>query len=171
MMETSPVSDVPSVGPTEEDGFRGGREFTVMELDPHLEVALPLLRRRWETLHRMSYMPPLWHTDRQEVEDEINSISQTLGAALLEHIVITDCNASLRRKCKLAGQPRQLDIPSLVQDINALQVKLGATMDEYEQRALEEDITGKILWLFLCGICIEVDELLPKESQLFHSHG
>ncbi|KAI6019531.1 hypothetical protein PISMIDRAFT_464861 [Pisolithus microcarpus 441] len=50
----------------------------------------------------------------------------------------------------------------MIQDIKVLQVKLDATMDEDEQRALAEDVAGKILWLFWCGICAEVDELLPK---------
>ncbi|KIK23725.1 hypothetical protein PISMIDRAFT_678970 [Pisolithus microcarpus 441] len=39
-------------------------------------------------------------------------------------------------------------------------------MDEDEQRALEEDATGKILWLFWCGICAEVEELLRKVADL-----
>ncbi|KAI6019108.1 hypothetical protein EDC04DRAFT_2739951 [Pisolithus marmoratus] len=46
--------------------------------------------------------------------------------------------------------------------IEALQAKLNETEDEDEQRALEEDVTGKILWSCWCGICAEVDELLPK---------
>ncbi|KAI6152846.1 hypothetical protein EDD17DRAFT_1633994, partial [Pisolithus thermaeus] len=57
---------------------------------------------------------------------------------------------------------RPLNIASMVQEIEALQVKLDATEDEDEQRALEEDVTGKILWLCWCGICAEVEELLPK---------
>ncbi|KAI6101082.1 hypothetical protein EDD16DRAFT_396280 [Pisolithus croceorrhizus] len=65
---------------------------------------------------------------------------------------------------------RHLDTPSVVQQIEALQVKLDTTEDEDEQRALEEDVTGKILWLCWCGICAEVDELLPKVGQLFRLH-
>ncbi|KAI6000055.1 hypothetical protein EDD15DRAFT_1884699 [Pisolithus albus] len=61
---------------------------------------------------------------------------------------------------------RQFDPLSVVRDVQALQAKLDATKDEDEQRALEEDITGKILWLFWCGICAEVDELLPKVVDL-----
>ncbi|KAI6003310.1 hypothetical protein F5J12DRAFT_170801 [Pisolithus orientalis] len=56
---------------------------------------------------------------------------------------------------------RQLDIHSKVQEIKVLKAKLDATEDEDEQRALEEDITGRILWLCWCGICAEVDQLLP----------
>ncbi|KAI5984786.1 hypothetical protein EDC04DRAFT_2831863 [Pisolithus marmoratus] len=50
----------------------------------------------------------------------------------------------------------------MFREIEALQAKLNETVDEDEQRALEEDVTGKILWLCWCGICAEVDELLPK---------
>ncbi|KAI5984793.1 hypothetical protein EDC04DRAFT_1626071 [Pisolithus marmoratus] len=57
---------------------------------------------------------------------------------------------------------RQLDTPSMFREIEALQAKLNETEDEDEQRALEEDVTGKILWLSWCGICAEVDEQLPK---------
>ncbi|KAI5985695.1 hypothetical protein EDC04DRAFT_2827679 [Pisolithus marmoratus] len=49
----------------------------------------------------------------------------------------------------------------MFREIEALQAKLNETVDEDEQRALEEDVTGKILWLSWCGICAEVDELLP----------
>ncbi|KAI5984906.1 hypothetical protein F5J12DRAFT_62511 [Pisolithus orientalis] len=57
---------------------------------------------------------------------------------------------------------RQLHLPSAIEEVEALQVKLDATVDEDERRALEEDITGKILWLCWCGICAEVDQQLPK---------
>ncbi|KAI6038938.1 hypothetical protein EDC04DRAFT_2690572, partial [Pisolithus marmoratus] len=50
----------------------------------------------------------------------------------------------------------------MFREIEALQAKLNETVDEDEQRALEEDVTGKILWFCWCGICAEVDELLPK---------
>ncbi|KAI5985004.1 hypothetical protein EDC04DRAFT_2830716 [Pisolithus marmoratus] len=50
----------------------------------------------------------------------------------------------------------------MFREIEALQAKLNETEDEDEQRALEEDVTGKILWLSWCGICAEVDELFPK---------
>lgn len=65
---------------------------------------------------------------------------------------------------------RQLDIPAIVQEIEALRVKLDAAEDEDEQRALEEDVTGKILWLCWCGICAEVDELLPKVVDYFRQN-
>ncbi|KAI6000080.1 hypothetical protein EDD15DRAFT_1888153 [Pisolithus albus] len=66
---------------------------------------------------------------------------------------------------------RKLDTLSVIQDIDVLQVRLNATKDEDEQRALEEDVTGKILWLFWCGICAEVDELLPKVVEHIRREG
>ncbi|KIO03644.1 hypothetical protein M404DRAFT_1001125 [Pisolithus tinctorius Marx 270] len=57
---------------------------------------------------------------------------------------------------------RHFNAPSTVQEVEALQAKLIETEDEDEQRALEEDVTGKILWLCWCGIRAEVDELLSK---------
>ncbi|KAI6145849.1 hypothetical protein BKA82DRAFT_4161957 [Pisolithus tinctorius] len=59
----------------------------------------------------------------------------------------------------------------MVQEIEALQAKLNATEDEDQQRALEEDITGKILWLCWCGICVEVDQLLPKVVDCIRREG
>ncbi|KAI5985038.1 hypothetical protein EDD15DRAFT_1648214 [Pisolithus albus] len=59
----------------------------------------------------------------------------------------------------------------MVQDIKVLQARLDATKDEDEQRALEEDVTGKVLWLFWCGICAEVDELLPKVVDYIRREG
>ncbi|KAI6145886.1 hypothetical protein BKA82DRAFT_1003956 [Pisolithus tinctorius] len=50
----------------------------------------------------------------------------------------------------------------MIQEVEALQAKLNATEDQDEERALQEDVTGKILWLCWCGICIEVEELLPQ---------
>ncbi|KAI6030133.1 hypothetical protein EDC04DRAFT_112971 [Pisolithus marmoratus] len=57
---------------------------------------------------------------------------------------------------------RQVNVRSTIQEIASLEKKLQATHDEDEQCALEEDITGKILWFYWLGICLEVDQLLPK---------
>ncbi|KAI6158969.1 hypothetical protein EDD17DRAFT_930732 [Pisolithus thermaeus] len=146
MMKTSSTDIAAS-----EDGLRGGRQFTTAESDSRLEAVLPLLHNRCQILCK-EYDSPRRHADeRQRLEDEIKSISQTLGAELLEHIVITARDTYHGRvwSSKPTGQPshvkydRQLNTPSLVQDIKALQVKLDATKGEDEQRALEEDITGK----------------------------
>ncbi|KAI6158982.1 hypothetical protein EDD17DRAFT_1616590, partial [Pisolithus thermaeus] len=168
--------------------FQSGWQFTAAKSDPRLEVMLPLLNWRLETFYGMYHLASraACVDERQRVEDEMKSILQTLGVNLLEHIRITVYNA-YREHTTWPGGPiissfrdsscpsteaahrvsrvkydRQLNIPSMVQDIMALRAKLDATKDEDEQRTLEEDATGKILWLFLCGICAEVDELLPK---------
>ncbi|KAI6156145.1 hypothetical protein EDD17DRAFT_1627584 [Pisolithus thermaeus] len=116
------------------------------------------------------------------------SALQTLGAGLLERIKVTFNNVCFENEkrvlfsCQMTflfyglshhsieftGRAsnircdRPLNIASMVQEIEVLQVKLDATEDEDEQRALEEDVTGKTLWLCWCGICAEVEELLPK---------
>ncbi|KAI6111306.1 hypothetical protein F5141DRAFT_776047 [Pisolithus sp. B1] len=66
---------------------------------------------------------------------------------------------------------RQLNAPSMIQKIEALEVKLNAAKDKEERLALEDDVTGKILWLFWCGICGEVDELLPKVVDYIRREG
>ncbi|KIN93653.1 hypothetical protein M404DRAFT_486766 [Pisolithus tinctorius Marx 270] len=102
------------------------------------------------------------------VQHELKSIVYTLSAGLLKHICTTFYNIYLRGALQRAGQVshmvyfRQLNTPSMVQEIEALQAKINATEDEDEQRALEEDVTGKILWICWCGICADVDQLLPK---------
>ncbi|KAI6151183.1 hypothetical protein BKA82DRAFT_3123493 [Pisolithus tinctorius] len=60
------------------------------------------------------------------------------------------------------GHYTQVDVLSTVREIEVLQEKLQATEDEDEHRALEEDITGKILWFYWRGICSEVDQILAE---------
>ncbi|KAI6143090.1 hypothetical protein BKA82DRAFT_4188194 [Pisolithus tinctorius] len=93
----------------------------------------------------------------QKVTRELESISQTLSAD-------TNPESSIE-------YDRHLDTSSMVQEIEALCEKLNSTEDEDEQRALEEDITGKILWLCWCGTCAEVDELLPQVVDYIGSLG
>ncbi|KAI5994809.1 hypothetical protein EDD15DRAFT_764640 [Pisolithus albus] len=103
------------------------------------------------------------------MEGDIKSVLQSPSADLLKHIIsaffCADCEHDWSEETHLESSPmydRQVNTRSMVQGIKALQAKLDATRDEGEQRALQEDITGQILWLFWCGICSEVDELLPK---------
>ncbi|KIK19976.1 hypothetical protein PISMIDRAFT_616151 [Pisolithus microcarpus 441] len=169
MMETGPV-DVLSVGAAEADGlraclpklsyanslmgynpFRGSRQFAPAESDPRLETVLPLLHRRCQTLSTEDDAPRRYAHERQRVGREIKSILQTLGADLLQHIITAFRNAYwehlLPGKVTPQASPltydRQLDTLSVIQDINALQARLNATKDKDEQRALEEDVTGK----------------------------
>ncbi|KIN95577.1 hypothetical protein M404DRAFT_1007356 [Pisolithus tinctorius Marx 270] len=122
--------------------------------DPRLRAILPLLQRRCRTLHARDEAPRLYGDEKQKMEHELKSISQTLSAGLHEHISITFSNAYLEdehsaSRSKLVDRTshinydRQLDIHSKVQEIKELKAKLDATGDEDEQRALEEDITGR----------------------------
>ncbi|KAG6326950.1 hypothetical protein ID866_12139 [Astraeus odoratus] len=52
----------------------------------------------------------------------------------------------------------------MVQEVSALHKKLNNTEDDDEKRALEEDITGKILWIMYYGIRAEVKQVLDKAS-------
>ncbi|KAI5997543.1 hypothetical protein EDD15DRAFT_348979 [Pisolithus albus] len=107
----------------------------------------------------------------------VQSMTLHVGAGLLEYIMGTFCRLYYELRGIRTAVPanidydKQLDPPSMVQEIEALQVELDALEDEDEQRALEEDITGKILWLCWCGICAEADELLPKVGPLCRLHG
>ncbi|KAI6167825.1 hypothetical protein EDD17DRAFT_865017 [Pisolithus thermaeus] len=56
-------------------------------------------------------------------------------------------------------------VHSTVQEVEALRTRLEATADDDEQRALEEDITGQILWFYWCGICSEVNDRLRSRPQ------
>ncbi|KAI6004990.1 hypothetical protein EDC04DRAFT_2785324 [Pisolithus marmoratus] len=147
------------------------------QLDPRLHAVLPLLRRRCQTLRTTDAKGrflPRGAYEKRKMECELTSVSQTLGADLLEHIRISFYNVDHAQlpsidsashlqlqSTGVTGQAsnmcydRTLDIPSMVQEVQALQTKLNATEDEDEQRALEEDVTGKILWLCWCGICAE----------------
>ncbi|KAI6101063.1 hypothetical protein EV401DRAFT_2027633 [Pisolithus croceorrhizus] len=149
---------------------KGDRQPTAAESDPRTKPASIWLRKWSRNFTFSSFVRLQRANERLAVEGEIKSISQTLGADLLEHIRSAFCNACREHESstEATGQvdhmkyDRQLDTPSMLQDIKTLQATFEATNDEGEQRALEEDITGKILWLFWCGICADVDELLPK---------
>ncbi|KAL4070092.1 hypothetical protein V8B97DRAFT_527985 [Scleroderma yunnanense] len=54
------------------------------------------------------------------------------------------------------------NIRSLVQDVKTLEEKLFATQVDDERRALEDDITGKILLAYWKGICSEIEQIVEK---------
>ncbi|KAI6146965.1 hypothetical protein EDD17DRAFT_84704 [Pisolithus thermaeus] len=93
MMGTSPVGDVQSVGDAEEHGSMSGQQFIAAESDPRLEAVLPLLHRRCQILCDRNDASRQYADEKQTVEDEIKSISQTLGADLLKHMRIAFYNA------------------------------------------------------------------------------
>ncbi|KAI6137293.1 hypothetical protein F5141DRAFT_78682 [Pisolithus sp. B1] len=169
--ETDPPSDILSVCAIEEEGLLPHAPILSCAdwSDARHEVVLRSLHRRCQDL-RARYGSPRQKAADKQMRCELKTISRTLNVGLLKYICLT-----LERVCfelrypgeamgreNGIGYDRHLDTPSVVQQIEALQVKLDTTEDEDEQRALEEDVTGKILWLCWCGIRAEVDELLPK---------
>ncbi|KAI5983016.1 hypothetical protein EDC04DRAFT_1761916 [Pisolithus marmoratus] len=95
--------------------------------------------------------PRRYADEKKKVVRGVESTLQTLGSGLLEHIVITFLNAyhghvfstEAIHQASNIDYDRQLDIPSVVQEIKTLQAKLDEMEDEDEQRAAEEDVTGK----------------------------
>ncbi|KAI5986983.1 hypothetical protein F5J12DRAFT_574661 [Pisolithus orientalis] len=168
-------SDSPS---TEEDGLLARTpKLSCADWDPHLEVVLPVLCKRCYTLCTKNDAPRRYANEKQKVEHELRSISETLGADLLQHILLVFVHAYFEHECSRTTQAscieydRQLYIPSMIEEVEALQAKLNTTEDEDEQRALEEDVTGKILWLCRCGISAEVEQLLPKVVDYIRREG
>ncbi|KAI6038840.1 hypothetical protein EDC04DRAFT_1840593 [Pisolithus marmoratus] len=113
------------------------------------------------------------------MEDELKAISHTPSAYLLMHIgnafrlvtYLASEHQASRNYYSHVDYDRQINSHSVVQEIEELKVKLDVTEDDDERRTLEEDVTGKILWLCWCGICSEVDELLPKVLNCIQNEG
>ncbi|KAI6012776.1 hypothetical protein F5J12DRAFT_551200 [Pisolithus orientalis] len=133
------------------------RQQSITIQDPRLEVALPLLLKECQTLGMWYRTSSRNSTTKQKIKHEARCISQTLGAGILQHISMAFTCGHL-----CIDYDGQLSTGSILQEINALQTKLDATENEAEQRVLEEDITGKILWFCWHGICLEVHELLSE---------
>ncbi|KAI6118246.1 hypothetical protein F5141DRAFT_1212142 [Pisolithus sp. B1] len=161
--------------------FKGKKKFNTVQ-DLHLEVVPHLLHRRCQTLcvTEPEDVQHQYANELQKVVHEFKFISGTLSVGLLNHIKNTFGSAY----CEHQGIPvtgrlresyidydRQLDTLSRIQEIEILQVKLDAVRNEEEQQALEEDITGRILWLCWCGICVEVNQLLPKAVDYIQREG
>ncbi|KAI6021290.1 hypothetical protein EDC04DRAFT_2732711 [Pisolithus marmoratus] len=71
-----------------------------------------------------------------------------------------------------------MDIHSMLEDVKALQTQLNAAVDDDEQRALEEDATGKVLWIFWCiilsgveGRLLEIVDYILKEGNSMDLQG
>ncbi|KAI6161621.1 hypothetical protein EDD17DRAFT_682996 [Pisolithus thermaeus] len=112
---------------------------------------------------------------RQNVRCEVKSISQTLSVGLLEHIYTVILDASAAEAFSDGVQDTTCGIPpdvySILQRITSLQTKLDGTDDEDEQRALEEDVTGQILWVSWWGILLEVKQRLAEVLNYIRSGG
>lgn len=120
------------------------------------------------TVHSVSLCPKLPRRltmRKQTRHHEIEFISRSLSAGLLEHICVTlhnvwEYDESRRRDQADHTGFDMARVHSMVQEVETLQAQLEATEDDDEQRALEEDITGRILWFYWCGIHSEVDHIL-----------
>ncbi|KAI6038845.1 hypothetical protein EDC04DRAFT_1841205 [Pisolithus marmoratus] len=108
--------------------------------DSRLDVVVPPLFRRCHVLHRDA-------DEMQKMKHELKSISHTPSANLLMHIGNTFRLVSYSAS--------HLSTLFEVQQIKQLKVYFDGTDDDDERRTMEEDITGKILWLCWGGICAE----------------
>ncbi|KAI6135339.1 hypothetical protein EV401DRAFT_1899544 [Pisolithus croceorrhizus] len=149
---------------------RGNPQSNVVQ-DPRLEAVVPLLLRRCQASRVESV--------EQKMKSELESLLQTPSARLLAHIRTTFDNAARVAPAEqwsyvydgYADYDSQLNTHSEIQQIQELRVKLDVTEDDDERRTLEEDMTGKILWLCWCGICAEVDQLLPMVLDCIQREG
>ncbi|KAI6134421.1 hypothetical protein EV401DRAFT_1908716 [Pisolithus croceorrhizus] len=88
---------------------------------------------------------------KEAKQHDLEFISVSLSTKLLEFVYVLSSEKW--------GDGQAL-VHSTVQEVEALRTRLEATADDDEQRALEEDITGQILWFYWCGICSEVNDRL-----------
>lgn len=129
-------------------------------------IVLPRLRKKCHALNPLFLESHRYAVEEKKTRFEFELISQTLSVgALLETISTTFIG-----KCGERLSPRA-NIHSMVQEIRVLQADLDATEDEDEQRALEEDITGKILWTLWYGIFSEVERVLPEVVNYIREEG
>ncbi|KAI6013888.1 hypothetical protein EDC04DRAFT_680004 [Pisolithus marmoratus] len=143
--------------------FQGNWQFNGAQV-PHREALIPWLLRQCQ-VHANDDDMPQYADEKQGMKEQLKSISQTPSASLLTHIRTSFSHVGFERTTNYATHAdydRQLNPHSEVEQITELQKEFDVTEDDDERRILEESITGKILWLCWCGICAEVDELLPK---------
>ncbi|KAI6159009.1 hypothetical protein EDD17DRAFT_1617002 [Pisolithus thermaeus] len=130
--------------------FRDRQHFNTVQ-DPRLAVTLPLLHRRCQTFHATPSISCWYANEKKKVALEFKSILQSPSSQLFRQVMVTLLDADSKRgactEATLSGRvdyDGQLNTTSMAQEIEALQVKLDAATDEGEQRALEEDVTGKV---------------------------
>ncbi|KAI6038928.1 hypothetical protein EDC04DRAFT_1849011 [Pisolithus marmoratus] len=75
-----------------------GRQQSNADEDSRLEVVLPLLRRRCQTLCAERDAPRQYADEKKKVVREVESISQTLDSGLLKYIAHTFRNAPFERE-------------------------------------------------------------------------
>ncbi|KAI6002302.1 hypothetical protein F5J12DRAFT_228386 [Pisolithus orientalis] len=152
---------------------------STMKTQPVSEDAVVMARRNALSVQSLVKLTGVWNifpeSPNKWTQDDVQSISKTLGIQLLKHICTSLLGTSGDNHSRRSGQVSHVDndtvnVHSSVREIEALQAKLHSTHDEDEQRALEEDITGKILWFYFRGICSEVEQRFVKVSQCSCPH-
>ncbi|KAI6008831.1 hypothetical protein F5J12DRAFT_55107 [Pisolithus orientalis] len=145
--------------------------------DPRLESVLPMLRKKCQALCTGNGATRRYVDEMRETEREVKCISRTLTAGLFQHIGATFFNAYMGHEYSDTNQSshvdydRQVNTRAMMEELRVLRAKFDVTEDDDEQRALEEDVAGKILWLCWCGICAEVDQILPEVVSYIREEG
>ncbi|KAI5983916.1 hypothetical protein EDD15DRAFT_1834082 [Pisolithus albus] len=127
-----------------------------MVRNPHNELVVPPLLEKCKAFGPLANLD-VYRTARERALREVKSISQTLGVVLLRRIctVIPDASVDEMHGMQVTIHARKLD----------------GTEDDDERRALEEDVTGQILWLSLYGTLAEVKQRLPEVSNYIERGG
>ncbi|KAI6161095.1 hypothetical protein EDD17DRAFT_1592285 [Pisolithus thermaeus] len=103
---------------------------------------------------------------KEAKQHQLEFISESLSIRLLESIYVFSAEERGEDEYQLVHTDFDMAlVRSTIQEVEALQARLETTEDDNEQRALEEDLTGQILWFYWCGICSEVNKRLLKVSQ------
>ncbi|KAL4072664.1 hypothetical protein V8B97DRAFT_330301 [Scleroderma yunnanense] len=117
------------------------------------------------------YNRRFWLSENKKLVARAELISKSLGFAILQDLsaayntardVFNSYSGEGENVNNSVGHPRFASIESMVEDVKLLQDKLSVTEDDDEKRALEEDITGKILLACWCGIHSEIEPILAK---------
>ncbi|KAI6042225.1 hypothetical protein EDC04DRAFT_2661556 [Pisolithus marmoratus] len=142
---------------------------------------------------RMVRANPISRERMRGVKREIAAISKTLGVRLLQEMkagyiqtydVLYPLKGKLSKSCMdydlskpiteyIGSLPQPVTVSGhggirdKVQVIKTLQTKLDATEDIDEQLALEEDITGRILWTCHSGLRSVVGHIPAKKTTKF----
>ncbi|KAI6107096.1 hypothetical protein EDD16DRAFT_122536 [Pisolithus croceorrhizus] len=104
---------------------------------------------------------------KEAKQHRLEFISGSLSSRLLEFVYVSSVEGWGEDEYQLGHTDFDMAlVHSTIQEVEALKARLETTEDDDEQRALEEDLTGRILWFYWCGICSEVNKRLLKSPRL-----
>lgn len=106
-----------------------------------------------------------WLSDMQNTVRAMRPIAKTLGFEFIDVITTGFLRAKTLFDGLVDGGENDADdggISSLVQEVEKLQEEHDRADDDGERRALEEDITGKVLLVCQRGISSEVEQAIAK---------